>query len=366
MLQRNPKQARSRQTSLDITGQDWSRFITNHPHGHLLQTRPWGELKALHGWRALHSTVVSTTHKILGVSLILTRTLPRGLGKLAYVPRGPVVDWDNEEFATATVNTTSKLARRHGAIALIIEPDLFDTPSDQHLLSRCGLQPLPFTVQPRRTVLVNLDVDEEVDILAGMKQKTRYNIGLARRKGVVIRTGNIDDAAVFYNMMQTTADRDTFSIHPYEYYRDFLSLFAPDNDEQSMARLFIAEYQGQPLAAVIATAVGKRAIYLYGASTNEKRELMPTYLLQWEAMLWARSKGCVSYDLWGVPDEDESTLEAQFEQRNDGLWGVYRFKRGFGGQVVRHIGAWVKVFSPLRWWLYQQASRLRKTHGLGG
>jgi lipid II:glycine glycyltransferase (peptidoglycan interpeptide bridge formation enzyme) len=81
-------------------------------------------------------------------------------------------------------------------------------------------------------------------------------------------------------------------------------------------------------------------------------------------MLWARQRGCKSYDMWGVPDEDEATLEANFETRSDGLWGVYRFKRGFGGQVVRHIGAWVSVFSPLRWWLFNRARKLRKTTGL--
>ncbi len=364
MLQRNPKQARSRQNPLDVTDQDWNRFVMNHPHGHLLQTRMWGELKATHGWKSLHSTVVNNTGKILGAALVLMRKLPYGLGNIAYAPRGPVVDWDNEEYAEATIRTTAKLAQRKGALALIIEPDLFDTPLDEHLLERCGFIPVHFSVQPRRTSLINLDVDEEVDILSAMKQKTRYNIGLARRKGITIRTGGIEDAPIFYNLMQATAERDTFSIHPFAYYRDFMALLARDSD--SPARLLIAEHGGQPLAAVIATAIGKRATYLYGASTNEKRDLMPTYLLQWEAILWARSKGCVSYDMWGIPDEDEAVLEAQFETRHDGLWGVYRFKRGFGGQVVRHIGTWALVFSPLRWWLYQQANRLRKTHGLGG
>lgn len=292
------------------------------------------------------------------------RRLPYGIGNIAYVPRGPVVDWDNEEYADAILKTTAKLAQRKGALALIIEPDLFDTPSDDHLLRRCGMTPLPFSVQPRRTSLINLDVDEEVDILSAMKQKTRYNIGLARRKGITVRSGSVEDAALFYELMQATAERDTFSIHPFAYYRDFMALFA--RDENSPAKMLIAEHEGQPLAGMIVTAIGKRATYLYGASTNEKRELMPTYLLQWEAMLWARNRGCHSYDMWGIPDEDEATLEAQFESRHDGLWGVYRFKRGFGGQVVRHIGTWAHVFSPLRWWLYQHASRIRKTHGLGG
>ena len=99
----------------------------------------------------------------------------------------------------------------------------------------------------------------------------------------------------------------------------------------------------------------RRYCYMYGASSDEHRNLMPTYLLQWEAMLWAREQGCRSYDLWGVPDEDEETLEAEFTQRSDGLWGVYRFKRGFGGRLVRTAGAWDLVYAPLRYRLYTAA-----------
>jgi lipid II:glycine glycyltransferase (peptidoglycan interpeptide bridge formation enzyme) len=94
---------------------------------------------------------------------------------------------------------------------------------------------------------------------------------------------------------------------------------------------------------------------MYGASSNERRNLMPTYLLQWEAMLWAKERGCCAYDLWGVPDEDEATLETEFTQRHDGMWGIYRFKRGFGGRLVRSIGAWDQVYSPLRYRLYSAA-----------
>jgi lipid II:glycine glycyltransferase (peptidoglycan interpeptide bridge formation enzyme) len=106
----------------------------------------------------------------------------------------------------------------------------------------------------------------------------------------------------------------------------------------------------------MAFSQGKRAWYLYGASSNEHRDIMPTYLLQWEAMLWARTRGCTQYDLWGVPDAEERTLEAEFMQRSDGLWGVYRNKRGFGGQLHRAAGPWERVYSPLvyriySWWV---------------
>jgi lipid II:glycine glycyltransferase (peptidoglycan interpeptide bridge formation enzyme) len=338
-----------------------------------LQTRQWGQLKNTHGWRAAHASIATAQGRLAGTSLLLLRALPFGLGNLAYVPRGPVVDWDRPELMEPILNATCRQANRNRAMAVVIEPDLFDTPSDRALLQKHGFVELDFTIQPPRTILINLDVDEDVDILAAMKQKTRYNVGLAKRKGVAVRTGSLSDVATFHTMMEATTERKSFGAHGLGYYQDFYRLFT-SKDKDETTRLFLAEFEGEPLAGLMATAVGKTAIYLYGASTNHKRELMAPYLLQWEAMQWARAKGCVTYDMWGVPDEDEATLEANFEQRdgirdgirNDGLWGVYRFKRGFGGQVVRHIGAWVKVLSPLRWRLYGLARKLRKTTGLGG
>jgi lipid II:glycine glycyltransferase (peptidoglycan interpeptide bridge formation enzyme) len=347
----------------DISDAEWDAFVERHLHGHILQTREWGKLKSQHGWKAARASVMTQHNHLVSTSLVLLRQLPFGLGKIAYVPRGPVVDWDDEAYVSQALKTTAKLAKNAGAFAVIYEPDLLDTSSDKRILERNNLVPLDFDVQPRRTIWVNLDVDEDVDMLRAMKEKTRYNIGLAKRKGVTVRVGSNEDAATYFDLMKATAARDAFSIHGLDYYRDFLRLFA--RDEASPARLFIAEHEDKPLAALIVTALGERAIYLYGASSNEKRELMPTYLLQWEAMLWSRNRGCKTYDLWGVPDEDEATLEANFMQRSDELWGVYRFKRGFGGQVVRYAGAWAQVISPMRWWAYQQAIRLRRAHGLG-
>ena len=359
-----PIRARREKKTAAFPAARWDAFVEHHPYGHFLQTNGWGELKSQHGWRYVRSTVVNAEAELIGGSILLFRRLPFGLGTLAYAPRGPVVNWDNRDTAAAVLNITAKTARNRGAIGLIVEPEMLDTPSDRRTLAACGLTPLDLHVQPRRTIWVNLDVEEEVDILSPMKQKTRYNIGLARRKGVTVREGTPDDIATFYALSQTTAARDAFAIYPESYYRSFFHLFGPTSANR--ARLLIAEHDKRALAALVVVAFGKRATYLYGASSNEGRDLMPAYLLQWEAMRWARERGCRTYDLWGVPDEDEATLEANFKDRNDSLWGVYRFKRGFGGQVVRHIGAWGQVFSPARWWLYTQARRLRKTTGLSG
>jgi lipid II:glycine glycyltransferase (peptidoglycan interpeptide bridge formation enzyme) len=192
-----------------------------------------------------------------------------------------------------------------------------------------------------------------------MKSKTRYNVRLAGRKGITVRPGDEADLPAFYRLMETTAERDRFAIHSQAYYEAAHRLFVPCGQ----GRLLLAEYKGQLLAGLVVLIPGPgsggTACYMYGASSDEHRNLMPTYLLQWEAMCWARQQGCRTYDLWGVPDEDEETLESQFLERSDGLWGVYRFKRGFGGRLVRTVGAWDLVYAPLRYRLYTWAVALR-------
>jgi lipid II:glycine glycyltransferase (peptidoglycan interpeptide bridge formation enzyme) len=166
------------------------------------------------------------------------------------------------------------------------------------------------------------------------------------KKGVTVRAW--DDVESLHKMMLVTGDRDRFGLHSLEYYRCAYELFHPTG----MCELLVAEYEGRPLAALMVFARGRRAWYFYGASTDEERNRMPTYLLQWEAIKWAKARGCEEYDLWGVPDEDETTLEADFENRQDGLWGVYRFKRGFGGELKRAAQAMDRVHNPLLHWAY--------------
>ncbi len=326
--------------------------IAAHPAGHVLQSTYWARLKSAHGWRALETAHAS----------VLLRSFRYGIGTIAYAPRGPFIDWRDDGAVATGLAGAIAAAKRAGAFALVIEPEALDAPGLRARLSTNRFVPLDFHVQPRRSIVLDIGDADENAILARMKQKTRYNIGLARRKGVTVRRGSEADAALYYDMMRLTAERDGFSIHPRAYYADFLRIFA--GDPAGPGALLIAEAAGKALAALIATAYGPNAIYLYGASSNEKRELMPTYLLQWEAIRWARERGCTRYDLWGVPDEDEASLEAQFENRHDGLWGVYRFKRGFNGRLERMTGAWAYVISPLRWWAYRQAVKRRGGHGL--
>jgi len=233
-----------------------------------------------------------------------------------------------------------------------VESDNWEGP----LSSPCPPNFIPslYNIQPPRTLIVDIRGDED-QILARMKQKCRYNIRLAEKKGVTVRAW--DDLNSFYEMMQLTGSRDRFGVHSLAYYRRAYELFHP----AGMCELLVAEFEDQPLAALMVFARGARAWYVYGASTDEDRNRMPTYLLQWEAIRWARLRGCEEYDLWGVPDEEQRTLEANFENRSDGLWGVYRFKRGFGGELKRAAQAMDRVYNPVlfRFYLWRMAGRER-------
>jgi lipid II:glycine glycyltransferase (peptidoglycan interpeptide bridge formation enzyme) len=335
--------------SLDLAA--WDAFAAAQPHPHLLQTAAWGQLKAAFGW-----TPEAVRAGEAG-ALVLFRRLPLSFS-LAYVPRGPLASRREPETLRALVAALDPLCRARRAIFLKWEPDWPDEPAAHELLNGLGFRPSPHPVQPRRSLVVDLS-GREAEVLGRMKQKTRYNIGLAGKKGVTARAAaGPSDLDRFTALMQVTSARDGFAVHAPEYYRRAYDLFHPAGG----CEVLLAEFEGQLLAAVMAFACGGRAWYLYGASSDHERQRMAPYLAQWAAMRWARARGAACYDLWGVPDADEAALEAGFEQRRDGLWGVYRFKRGFGGRLVRTIGAWDRVYNPL---LYRAYRLYIQRRGLG-
>jgi peptidoglycan pentaglycine glycine transferase (the first glycine) len=342
-----------------IEPEAWDAFVAAHPAGTILQTSRWAELKATFGW---DWEIVTPNPDAGSGALVLYRSLPFKLGTIAYVPRGPLVDWNDARAVAATLNALRVAARRRRAWALWLEPEMLDTPEARARLRACGLRSVTRTIQPPRTIVVDIAPAED-DILAQMRSKTRYNIRLAERKGVTVREGTVDDTAAFYALMTETGNRDEFGIHSGAYYRRVFELFLPSPGTPSEhAAMLLAEVEGELVAALVVFALGTKAWYLYGASSERHREKMPPYALQWAAIRWAKARGCTSYDLWGIPDFDEETLEAQFTERNDGLWGVYRFKRGFGGQVIRCVGLWEQ---PLHL-LYPLAAKLRGYRAEGG
>jgi peptidoglycan pentaglycine glycine transferase (the first glycine) len=321
----------------------WQTWLAQYPDSHILQSANWGELKAGFGWRPYYLAGDSCG------ALVLFRTLPMGY-KMGYIPKGPVgEDWESIWPAL------DRLCKRENAIFLRIEPDYWqddETPQLESLKKYCGN--VADTVQPRRTISISLTGNEE-DWLMRMKQKTRYNIRLAERKHV--RVVNSRDVESFAQLMAVTGDRDGFGVHTADYYRQAFRLFSADDS----CRLLLATYEETPLAGVMVFQRGARSWFLFGGSSNSERNRMPAYLIQWEAMRWAAKMGCSEYDLWGAPDYDETELEAQFQNRSDGLWGVYRFKRGFGGKLRRSVGAWDRVYKPGIYRIYQWMMKQRKS-----
>lgn len=328
---------------------EWNQFVASHPNTHLLQTGEWGELKSAFGWKPVR--IMSGE---VGVQ-VLFRKLPLGFN-IGYIPKTVIsgqYSVNSGRFPVVSEQLLKEIddvCRKHRAIFYKLEPDVWDgpKPDTSHLkpeTTYLKLRTSPHNIQPPRTIIIDISSSEE-EILARMKQKTRYNIRLAEKKGVTVRAW--DDLVAFHQMMLVTGGRDGFGVHSLEYYQRAYELMHP----KGMCEILVAEYEGKPLAALFVARHGNHAYYLYGASTDEERNRMPTYLLQWEAMKWAKARSCEEYDLWGVPDGEESTLEANFESRHDGLWGVYRFKRGFGGELKRAAQAMDRVYNPLLYWAY--------------
>ncbi|NJL93007.1 MAG: aminoacyltransferase [Anaerolineae bacterium] len=328
----------------------WDAFVRRHPRGHLLQLSTWGTLKAGYGWQPWRMALADASGALVAGGQILLRRLPLRLGKLAYLPFGPLVDWTDESQVSATLAALRQAARQQGAAFLKLEPG-FDVPAE--LLVRHGLHPSPQTIQPPSTLI--LDLDDEAAIQKRMNQMTRRNLRKSEKFEITVRQGSRADVDQFNTLLDETGDRKAFGVHVASYYATAYDLFVPPGD----AALFIASYGALDLAGVFVFRLGQQAWYLYGASRGEERQRMAPFAAQWAGIRWALEHGCTTYDLYGIPDADEATLEAEFEQRHAGLWGVYRHKRGWGGRVARTVGAWDAVYNRPVYWLYHQALRWR-------
>lgn len=314
----------------------WNRLLLALPDPHLLQSWEWGAVKGQTGWAAhrLAWQAPGQSAPTAAASLLLRRLsrLPWGV---AYVPKGPALDWADPAAVELALGGVEAAARQRRAIFVKIDPDVDpDSPTGQQVtatLRRRGWRPSTEQIQFRNTALLDLTAGEEA-LLAAMKPKWRYNIRLAERRGVQVRLGGPDDLATFYALYVETGSRDGFIVRPFDYYALTWRTFMQPVDAQApWASLLLAEVAGDAVAGLILFGFGATAWYLYGASSQRQRSLMPNHLLQWEAMRLAASRGCTTYDLWGAPD---------LLEESDGLWGVWRFKEGFGAQFAPHIGAW--------------------------
>jgi lipid II:glycine glycyltransferase (peptidoglycan interpeptide bridge formation enzyme) len=374
--------------------QPWNQLIASLPNPHFLQTFEWGQVKARFGWKPFYAVWTDSQFSVISdppsgtlqssvpenciaACLILKRAIPiRGFAarlSVLYCPKGPLLDWTNESLRKRVLDDLQAFAKKQGAIFLKMDPDIVlgtgipgadGSVADaggaaiQSELARRGWVFSSDQIQFRNSVLIDLQPTEE-EILARMKQKTRYNVRLAEKKGITVRAGTLDDLPMLYKMYAETSVRDGFVIRDEGYYmtvwKTFMhsnvgrlaslkvSMFEPVN--LPTCEPLVAEVDGEPVAGLFLFLFAGRAYYVYGMSREVHREKMPTYLLQWEAIKRARAAGCTVYDLWGAPETfDES----------DSMWGVYRFKEGLGGRVVRTLGAWDYTPNRLLYKLYSE------------
>jgi lipid II:glycine glycyltransferase (peptidoglycan interpeptide bridge formation enzyme) len=287
---------------------------------------------------------------------LLTRPIPRTPWRFSYVSKGPALNYADSDLANQILGDLEHHAKTAQALFIKIDPDVprqYGDPTEGpgeaeatgqatvDLLSRRGWHFSAEQIQFRNTIVMDVGA-EEAELLARMKAKWRYNIRLAGRREVVVRTGSTSDLAEFYRMYAQTARRDGFLIRPAAYYLDLWHHFLA----ASQAELLLAEVEGQPVAGLILFYFGQKAWYMYGASTGQHRNLMPNHLLQWQAICRAKSLGCQTYDMWGAPESFEPS---------DRMWGVYRFKRGFGGRVVQGLGAFDYPVQPALYGLFATA-----------
>ncbi len=339
-------------TSRLVTNPDeWNRSLLQLPDAHVLQSWEWGEFKAKYGWTSTRVLFDDDAETGLprAAAQILRRPLPHTPFGVIYVPKGPVVDFRNAQLVAATLASLEQIARQQNAFFIKIDPDVESTALTA--LTARGWRASREQIQFRNTVLLDLTPTED-QLLAAMRPKTRYNIRLAIKRGVCVEPGEPDDLFLFYEMYAETGARDGFLIRKFPYYRDAWGAFM----QEGRARMLLARVGGQTVAGLILFVFGKRAWYFYGASRNAHRELMPNHLLQWEAIRWAKANGCTVYDFWGAPD----TLD-----ENAPMYGVYRFKEGFGARFTPHIGAYDFVVNPLLYFMYavvrpSYLARLRK------
>lgn len=326
----------------------WNDFITASEGCNITQSYEWGELGPFLAAEIMRAGVLDDEGKLCAAMLIIITRAPIIHRPYFYSPRGPVIDDPSSPALDVLLNFVRQEARKRGAFMLKVEPGADDEDERWLMaLQRHGFHTNPYAVHIRNEWVLNIQSDEK-EILAGMKEKWRYNIRLAGRKGVTVRRGEGQaDLDKFYKIYETTSERDEFFIHNKSFYEEIMRLYS----QEDRFALFLAEYENQPIAGIIVLRYGRWSWYMYGASSNEHRNLMPNHLLQWNGIQWARSHGCFHYNFRGIPEILEEGQE---------LWGVYVFKRGFGGYAMRALETHDLVYQTLVYNVYMRLLEVKR------
>jgi len=331
----------------------WDAFVASSKKPHVFQTWAWGEVKRRMGWRAHRVAFRRGGVWRAGLS-VLERDFPVIGRRFFYASRGPVLaeGWTPEDLARL-FNHLETLAKERRAVFTKIDPDVamaddWFTPALKS--NRFALAPAAggFSgIQPRCVFRLDISPAEDI-LLKNMDQKTRYNIRLAEKKGVTIHPiSDPKDLKTFYDILVETAQRDGFLIRPLRYFSDMQELLGG----RGQAQYFLGEVEGRAIAGALCLTVGPVAWYAYGASANRDRQLMPNHLMQWTMIRWAKSRGCRLYDFRAVPTDPAP---------DHPLYGLYRFKKGFGGAFTEFIGEYDRVHDPLVYWAWTRGWPLFK------
>ena len=334
--------------------------------GNFLQSAMWGNFKSRFGWTARVFSVDWQLENVKEKSaiLVLFRRLMPGFS-FAYIPWGPNLpsEFPESKKINAMADLAAKLKKHHAHNTVFIR---FEFPwytvqtvcydeskkileNEAASLTTAGFKRAAATAQPPDTVHINLELSCD-EILAAMKPKWRYNISLAGKKGVQVKECGIREIDVFFNLLTETAKRDGIGVHNIEYYKTLFEMCSLKNKNLDI-RMYIAEHEGEEIAANMVLFYGKTATYLYGASSNNKRNLMAPYALQWKAVQDAKQMGCNVYDLFGIPP---------FEDPDHPMSGLYRFKTGFGGDIIHRPGSWDYPYRKLIYIIFNIAEAMRK------
>ena len=342
-----------------VNREQWNNIISRFEQSTILQTWEWGQIKSQYGWKPDYYIKVGAFGKPEAAALILAREQRISkfgpVIKVLYLPHGPLLDWKNFEIVKETFEYLKKYSKEQKAAYIKIDPQFIisqgidsnnikreDKNSDvSGFLEKAGWKFSKQQIQFKNTFWIDLSHSED-ELLASMKQKTRYNIRLAEKKGVTVRQGTIKDFDLLYEMYAETSLRDGFIIRPREYYFSLWRTFL----KAGMAIPLIAEVKTEPVGALFLFHFNQKSYYLYGMSRDVHREKMPNYLLQWKAIKLSKSLSCRVFDLWGAPDVYNSS---------DRMWGVYKFKDGLGGKIIQTLGAYDYPTSKLAYTIIQEA-----------
>ncbi len=284
--------------------------------------------------------------------LVLKKRLPAGRCYF-YLSRGPILDWSDEKIARAMFEKLREAAKKHRAIFIRTDPCVpNETPGVKKLLQRIGFVPSPDSgsifggLQPRCNMKLDISAPTAEEFFEQkFESKWRYNTRLATKKGVTVKADcTRADLKIFHDIYRVTGERNEFKGYSLAYFEKMWDALEPSG----ILKLFLTFHEEEPLSGAIAFKLPPQAWYMFGASSNQKRNLMPNHLMQWTMMQWAKDNGCNSYDFRGVPDPNSSDIPAHEE-------GLVKFKTGFGAEITRYIGEYDLPLSKVGYWAYTSA-----------